>query len=164
MKQSKIAAAAVVLLGGVAAVCWGRAAAHQEAAARANAQQVQELLAAARDLDLPAGIEPEAVQICHQPVTPDAWQTYVFVVVRTDASYEELKARLETPPRYLTGDSTPLKVLAWETCCTEDWAESMATPESAGPGARWVLSWLAPAADSGDRQLREGPVVDLTGP
>ena len=78
MKRSKITVAVGVLLGGLAAVCGGRAAARQEAAARANAQQVQELLAAARDLDLPVGIELEAVQICHQPVTSDCWQTYVF--------------------------------------------------------------------------------------
>lgn len=161
MKRSKITVAVGVLLGGLAVVCGGRAAARQEAAARANAQQVQELLAAARDLDLPVGIELEAVQICHQPVTPDCWQTYVFVVVRTDAAYEELKAQLENPPRYLTGETTPLKVLAWDTCSTADWAESMATPESARAGTRWVLSWLAPAADSGDRQLQEGPVTDL---
>lgn len=89
--------------------------------------------------------------------------SYVFVVVRTDAAYEELKAQLENPPRYLTGETTPLKVLDWDTCSTADWAESMATPESARAGTRWVLSWLAPAADSGDRQLQEGPVTDLAG-
>lgn len=155
MRKARLAATVVLLVALLA--LWGVWTARRRAvAADANARQVQELMEAAKSLDLPPDMEPETVEICHLPVTDRTWETYVFVTVRSDASYEELKAQLETPPRYPSEGATPLKVLAWETYRQADWFSQNATAESAESANRWVLSWYVLTADSTDPQLREG--------
>lgn len=155
MRKTRLAAAVVFLVALLA--LWGAWTAWRRAAAAgANARQVQELMEAAKSLDLPPDVEPETVEICHLPVTDGTWETYVFVTVRSDASYEELKARLETPPRYPSEGATPLKVLDWATYRQADWFSRNATAETAGSADRWVLSWYVLTADSADPQLREG--------
>ena len=155
MRKTRLAAAVVFLVALLA--FWGAwTARRRAAAASANARQVQELMAAAKRLDLPPDVEPEKVEICHLPVTDRTWETYVFVTVRSDASYEELKAQLETPPRYPSEGATPLKVLDWETYRRADWISQNATAETAESTDRWVLSWYVLTADSTDPQLREG--------
>lgn len=155
MRKVRFAVAAVVLVTLLA--LWGVwTAQRRDAAADANVRQVQELMEAANSLDLPPDMEPETVEICHLPVTDGRWETYVFVTVWSDASYEELKAQLETPPRCPSEGATPLKVLAWETYRKADWGSQNATAETAGSADRWVLSWYVLTADSTDPQLREG--------
>lgn len=156
IRKNRLAAVAVVFLVALLAF-WGVwTAKRRAAAASANEQQVQELMEAAKSLDLPADMEPETVEICHLPVTDRTWETYVFVTVRSDASYEELKAQLESTPRYPSAGATPLKVLDWETYRQADWFPRNATAETAGSADRWVLSWYVLTADSTDPQLREG--------
>lgn len=155
MRKARFAVAAVFLAALLA--LWGAWTARRRAAAAdANARQVQELMEAAKSLDLPPEVEPETVEICHLPVADGTWETYVFVTARSDASYEELKAWLETPPRYPSEGATPLKVLAWETYRKADWVSQNATVETAGSADRWVLSWYVLTADGTDPQLREG--------
>lgn len=155
MQKARLAATVVLLVALLA--FWGTwTACRQAAAADANARQVQQLMEAAKSLDLPPDMEPETVDICHLPVTDGTWETYVFVTVRSDASYDELKAQLETPPRYPSEGATPLKVLAWETYRRADWFSRNATAEAAESADRWVLSWYVLTADSTDPQLREG--------
>lgn len=161
MQKAVLAATAVVLVALLA--FWGVWTAQRRAAAAdANARQVQELMEEAKSLDLPPDVEPETVEICHLPVTARTWETYVFVTVRSDASYEELKAQLETPPRYPSEGAAPLKVLAWETYRQADWFSQNATAETAGSADRWVLSWYVLTADSTDPQLREGVAASCT--
>lgn len=156
IRKTRLTAVEVVFLVALLAF-WGVWTAKQRAAAAsANEQQVQELMEAAKSLDLPADVEPETVEICHLPMTDRTWETYVFVTVRSDASYEELKAQLESTPRYPSAGATPLKVLDWETYRQADWVSQNATAETAGSADRWVLSWYVLTADSTDPQLREG--------
>ena len=161
MQKARLAATVVLLVALLA--LWGTwTARRQAAAADANVRQVQQLMEAAKCLDLPPDMEPETVDICHLPVTDRTWETYVFVTVRSDASYEELKAQLETPPRYPSEGATPLKVLDWETYCRADWFPRNATAEAAESADRWVLSWYVLTADSTDPQLREGVAASCT--
>lgn len=155
MRKARLAATVVLL---VALLAFWRVwtAQRQDAAADANARQVQELMEAAKSLNLPPDVEPETVEICHLPMTDRTWETYVFVTVRSGASYEGLKAQLETPPRYPSEGATPLKVLAWETYNRADWFPRNAMVEAAESAGRWVLSWYVLTADSTDPQLREG--------
>lgn len=161
MAKARLAVAAVLLVA-LLALWGGWTAQRRAAAADANARQVRELMEAAKSLDLPPDVEPETVEICHLPVTARTWETYVFVTVRSDASYEELKAQLETPPRYPSEGATPLKVLARETYRQADWVSRNATAETAGSADRWVLSWYVLTADSTDPQLREGVAASDT--
>lgn len=155
MRKTRLAAV-VVFLAALLALWGAWTARRRAAAASANARQVQELMEAAKRLDLSANIEPETVEICHLPVTDRRWETYVFVTVRSEASYEELKAQLETPPRYPSEGATPLKVLDWETYRRADWISQNATVETAESTDRWVMSWYVLTAASTDPQLREG--------
>lgn len=161
MKKTRLAAATVFLAALLA--LWGVwVAQRRTAAASANARQVRELLEAAKGLDLPPDVEPETVEICHLPATARTWETYVFITVRSDSSYEELKAELEMPPRYPSEGATPLKVLAWKTYRQADWFSQQTTEETAESADLWVLSWYVLTADSTDPQLQAGLAASCT--
>lgn len=68
IRKTRLAAVVVFLVALLA--FWGVwTAKRRAAAASANEQQVQELMEAAKSLDLPVDVEPGTVEICHLPVT-----------------------------------------------------------------------------------------------
>lgn len=139
--------------------CWGALAyrSGQADAERKNDRQASELLDAAIQLDLPGNMEPKRIEVCHLPLTGKTWETYVFITVEAQSTYQELAAQLEEQPVCLSHETTPFKVLAFDTYLADPPYDGALAVADHGnrPDCEnlFVLYCIAPVSDARDRRL-----------
>lgn len=125
----------------------------QADAERKNDRQASALLDAAVQLDLPGDMEQKTIEVCHLPLTGTSWETYVFITVESQSVYSELAALLEEQPVFLAGETTLLKVLAFDTyLANPPYDPAPAASDLPNTENLFVLYCIAPA-DARDRRL-----------